>query len=531
MDKIVNLILSQTTDDPADLKNLQKELQKSEDLLNKLSAHLDEGLVTLDPARHSLGWVFLLYVCAHTCTSCSSPLFCAFLGCSDRTSSPSPIFKFPSAQPMLLLDFNAIMWRSVWLRFYFLEGETRVLRKKPQFSVPILNRVCASRAAKAKTGGLEKSVFVSQCSQFLQQCVPGQVRLAPKQFRVICQRYTDILMDTKEYIKGILPLRRAIEAIRPTQASITPQHYMFVVLCVLAKAYPYAAPVLDQDAYNIEPEQTQLESRDVRLYLYYGGVAYCGLKQWTKAIDFFKAVISAPAIVPSAIMVEAYKKYVLASLLAHGQVDSVPRYTTSALLRHLKQLCAPYDELATAYQTHSTDDLHKCAESNHEAFVKDATMGLVKQVIQSLYRRNIQRLTRTYITLSLDDISKNVKLTNKEEAERFVLECISRGEIFASVSQKDGMVSFNESPEQYDTNITLRDLDEKLHHTMSLTATLQEVDEQVALSQKYIEKTLVSERSGGRWPAGGPQGAGDFEDVEMADRPGPAGPGFASMRG
>jgi COP9 signalosome complex subunit 3 len=231
-------------------------------------------------------------------------------------------------------------------------------------------------------------------------------------------------------------------------------------------------------------------------------------------------------------MVEAYKRYVLASLLAHGQVESVPRYTTSALLRHLKQLCAPYDELATAYQTHSTDDLHKCAEANHEAFVKDATMGLVKQVVQSLYRRNIQRLTMTYLTLSLDDISKNVKLHHKDEAERFVLDCISRGEIFAAVSQKDGMVSFNENPEQYDTNITLRDLDHKLHHTMALTHTLQEVDEHVALSQKYIEKTLVGERSGGRWPGGGPQGGpGDFEDAEMADRPGPAGSAFANMRG
>jgi hypothetical protein len=62
MDKIINAILSQTTDDPNDLKNLYQELKKSEDLLAKLSSHLDEGLVMLDPARHSLGWTFLLFV-------------------------------------------------------------------------------------------------------------------------------------------------------------------------------------------------------------------------------------------------------------------------------------------------------------------------------------------------------------------------------------------------------------------------------------------------------------------------------------
>jgi len=339
--------------------------------------------------------------------------------------------------------------------------------------------------------------------------------MAPKQFRTICQKYTELLVDSKDYIRGVQPLRRAIEVIRPSDASITPQHAMYIQLCILARAYPYAETILDQDAYNIEPEQTQLESRDVRLYLYYGGIAYCGLKQWDKAIDLFKGVISAPAIVPSAIMVEAYKKYVLVSLMAHGHVDQVPRYTTSALVRHLKQLCAAYDELSTAYSTHSTDDLHKCAEANHEVFIKDSNMGLVKQVVQSLYRRNIQRLTKTYLTLSLDDIAKNVKLRNKDEAERFVLQCIQRGEIFASVSQRDGMVSFNENPEQYDTNVTMRDLDTKLHNTMSLTTTLQSVDEQVALSQKYIEKTLAGDRGASRWPgAGGPGagGPGDFAD-------------------
>jgi len=35
-------------------------------------------------------------------------------------------------------------------------------------------------------------------------------------------------------------------------------------------------------------------------------------------------------------------------------------------------------------------------------------MGLVKQAIQALYEQNIQRLTKTYITLSLNDIAQQV---------------------------------------------------------------------------------------------------------------------------
>lgn len=51
-------------------------------------------------------------------------------------------------------------------------------------------------------------------------------------------------------------------------------------------------------------------------------------------------------------------------------------------------------------------------------------MGLVKQVLQRLTKRNIQRLTQTYLTLSLSDIAANVKLASAEEAELHILRSV-----------------------------------------------------------------------------------------------------------
>ena len=48
-------------------------------------------------------------------------------------------------------------------------------------------------------------------------------------------------------------------------------------------------------------------------------------------------------------------------------------------------------------------------------------MGLVKLVSQSLTKRNIQRLTQTYLTLSLGDIAANVGLASAQEAEMYIL--------------------------------------------------------------------------------------------------------------
>ena len=57
-------------------------------------------------------------------------------------------------------------------------------------------------------------------------------------------------------------------------------------------------------------------------------------------------------------------------------------------------------------------------------------MGLVKQVLASMYKRNIQRLTQMYLTLSLQDIANAVQLPTPKEAEMHVLRMV----LFLSLS-------------------------------------------------------------------------------------------------
>ena len=71
---------------------------------------------------------------------------------------------------------------------------------------------------------------------------------------------------------------------------------------------------------QIDPDQTSVDSKDVRLYFYYAGLICIGLKKFTRATELLKTAISVPAIVPSAVMIEAYKKFVLVSLILSGQV-------------------------------------------------------------------------------------------------------------------------------------------------------------------------------------------------------------------
>lgn len=49
------------SDNENDLKSLKTQLNKFEEVLVKNNNLLEDALNTLDPNRHSLGWLFILY--------------------------------------------------------------------------------------------------------------------------------------------------------------------------------------------------------------------------------------------------------------------------------------------------------------------------------------------------------------------------------------------------------------------------------------------------------------------------------------
>ena len=60
-------------------------------------------------------------------------------------------------------------------------------------------------------------------------------------------------------------------------------------------------------------------------------------------------------------------------------------------------------------------------------------MGLVQLVVSSLATRSIQRLTQTYLTLSLADIASRVELASPEQAEMHLIGML-QGRVVANVT-------------------------------------------------------------------------------------------------
>ncbi|XP_043705970.1 COP9 signalosome complex subunit 3-like isoform X2 [Telopea speciosissima] len=329
----------------------------------------------------------------------------------------------------------------------------------------------------------QASELTVSIANFINSCLAEQIRLAPDKFTSVCKRFKDQVLLLQAPIQGVGPLRTAVRKLQPSSEQLTALHPDFLQLCLLAKCYKTGLCVLEEDIFEVD------QPKDFFLYCYYGGMICIGQKLFRKARELLLNVVTAPMSTTNAIAVEAYKKYILVSLIHNGQsTTSFPKYTSSVAQRNLKNFSQPYVDLANSYSTGKIVELESCFETNREKFESDNNLGLVKQVVSSLYKRNIQRLTQTYLTLSLQDIANTVQLSTPKEAEMHVLQMIQDGEKFATINQKDGMVIFHEDPEQYKTCEIIEQIDLSMQRMIALSKKLNTVDEFISCDPIYLAK-------------------------------------------
>ncbi|KAA0202633.1 hypothetical protein HAZT_HAZT011245 [Hyalella azteca] len=121
---------------------------------------------------------------------------------------------------------------------------------------------------------------------------------------------------------------------------------------------------------------------------------------------------------------------------------------------------------------------------------REGNYGLVKQLTSAQFKQCIQKLTRTFLTLSLADVALRVKLQLPKLAQQYLLNMIEDGEIHASINQKDGMVVFKDNPEQYNASDTLDLLHERMERVMEMEKRLVEMEEAIQKNPSYIHKLM-----------------------------------------
>ena len=141
-------------------------------------------------------------------------------------------------------------------------------------------------------------------------------------------------------------------------------------------------------------------------YLYYAGFVCIGLQRFERALEFFEQCIAVPSwYVVSAFAVEAYKKYILVSLILYGELKRDPGAKWHH--RHFASV-QPYQDLVKWIQM-DTGQVQK--EQQNNGFVNDGNCELVQLFVKKLPQFRVKRLSGIYSKLSLVSLAQRTGLT------------------------------------------------------------------------------------------------------------------------
>uniref|UniRef100_A0AAR2L3R6 COP9 signalosome complex subunit 3 n=1 Tax=Pygocentrus nattereri TaxID=42514 RepID=A0AAR2L3R6_PYGNA len=317
----------------------------------------------------------------------------------------------------------------------------------------------------------------SQVQLFISTCNGEHIRYATDTFAGLCHQLTNALVERKQPLRGISILKQAIEKMQMNTNQLTSIHADLCQLCLLAKCFKPAVPFLELDMMDICKENGAYDAKHFLCYYYYGGMIYTGLKNFERALYFFEQAITTPAMAVSHIMLEAYKKYILVSLILHGKVQQLPKYTSQIVGRFIKPLSNVYHELAQVYTTNNPAELRSLVNKHSETFTRDNNTGLVKQCLSSLYKKNIQR---GWLWGWVGVLLTEMFLSSSQ---------IEDGEIYASINQKDGMVCFHDNPEKYNNPAMLHKIDQEMLKCIELDEKLKAMDQEITVNPQFVQKT------------------------------------------
>ncbi|KAF1356541.1 hypothetical protein BDV97DRAFT_342071 [Delphinella strobiligena] len=328
----------------------------------------------------------------------------------------------------------------------------------------------------------------------------------------------------------------AILQLDPTGSTFTSTHLLFVRYCLTAGLPRQALPVLDKDIYNFPSDPIKgvddiplcahhetsatyitrssglagdIAPADVQEYYLLGAQVYIGLRQWARATLFLELVLASPTShVATPLMVEAYKKLILTTLLSTGQSFSAKALLDQQTQKSVSSLSKAYEGLADVFKNRDIQRFHAEVDMATQLFTEDGNIGLVNQVAESLRRYRVIDLQNTYSALPVQRIAVHLSLS--PEATITLLTAMIRDRhIKATLPQSTGDLTNTNASTQvlrflsHNPNHTPVGLDQdtilqaKYHQIQRLSKHVKEADRKLAISKEYVHFIYRSKRAEG----------------------------------
>lgn len=186
---------------------------------------------------------------------------------------------------------------------------------------------------------------------------------------------------------------------------------------------------------------------DIMEYFLYSGMVFIGLRRWEQALDCLESAITYPATngAVSKVMVEAYKKWVLVSILLEGKARPLPRTTSAAAAKAYHAIGKPYEAIASIFETGTATRLKAEVEFGQGVWTHDCNIGLIFNILAAYQKWQIRNLGKVYSKISIPEIlnltmsaETGAKLAGPTDMEALLRSMIEEGSLYATMSNTSG---------------------------------------------------------------------------------------------
>uniref|UniRef100_A0A2S2QND7 COP9 signalosome complex subunit 3 n=1 Tax=Sipha flava TaxID=143950 RepID=A0A2S2QND7_9HEMI len=341
------------------------------------------------------------------------------------------------------------------------------------------------------------TAIATQINDFVTTVSAEELRILSDPLANVMKSMLTNLGEVEKPMSAIPIIRRAICKLQEKPYQLTQLHCLLCQACLMSNNLKPALSILDQEIYVLGTESPGVvfDPKFFLSYYYLGGVIYTAMKNYSRAITFFEIALTTLLPVMSQIMVESYKKYVLVSIIHLGTVPSLPKLSPPLIERVLKPVCQAYLDIIPAYQSGDPSELQRTITKYHDVYQRDKNKGLVKQVVKALHRKNILKLTNTFLNMSISDLAQRVNLPSTAEAEEHLIAMIEAGEIYGKINRKEGTIMFNDPPKKFDDPNILKKILDEITSKISFSSTVRMMDEDILVNPTFVKK-ISSEDDG-----------------------------------
>ncbi|KAI1380882.1 hypothetical protein F4677DRAFT_404983 [Hypoxylon crocopeplum] len=194
-----------------------------------------------------------------------------------------------------------------------------------------------------------------------------------------------------------------------------------------------------------------LKSTSILEYDLLCGMIHCSKRDWTKAYAAFERVVSFPSREggSSKIMIEAYKKWVLVSLLSQGKLHGPQIHAIAATNKLYGSLGKVYTAIAMLFVTDDAKALKTEVEKNSGVWLEDGNSGLIQEVLAAYQKWRVLGLEQIYSKISLSEIRQQTTsaetgeaLEKEEDVEMLIQNMIISGMLNGVIEKNDDGTTF-----------------------------------------------------------------------------------------